>query len=94
LKHGLNRDRLKTAGYSPAYGARPLNRVITNELLNPLSRFIIEEAIRDGETARITVDHKANRLVVLPNHESVFRGDDMDLDDMADGEDIEIEEMD
>jgi ATP-dependent Clp protease ATP-binding subunit ClpB len=68
--------------------------VITNELLNPLSRYIIEESIRDGEDARVTVDHKANRLVVLPNHASSFKGDDMDLDEMADGADIEVEEMD
>ena len=61
---------LADAGISPVYGARPLARVIQNELLVPLSKMIINESIREGEVARITCDEKANRLVVLPNHKA------------------------
>lgn len=76
-------------------GARPLNRAIQNELLNPLSRLILSESIRDGEVARIEWDPKANRLVCLPNHEPMEVDDADDGDaDHTDGEDIEIEELD
>jgi ATP-dependent Clp protease ATP-binding subunit ClpB len=83
---------LASIGYSTTYGARPLNRAIQNELLNPLSVMILSDAVRDGETIRISFDGPRNRLVVIPNHEvNGIDGMDMDLD--AD-DDIEIEEMD
>lgn len=83
---------LADVGYNPAYGARPLNRTIQNELLNPLSRFIIEERIKDNETAHVTVDHKANRLVIHPNHPTAvnYDGDDVDMDDIDDLDDVNI----
>jgi len=36
-------------GYDPAYGARPLKRVIQNRLLTPLSRQILEGAFKEGD---------------------------------------------
>lgn len=36
----------QTVGYNPQYGARPLNRAIQTELLNPLAKMIIDESIR------------------------------------------------
>ncbi|GAA5896934.1 ATP-dependent Clp protease ATP-binding subunit [Sporobolomyces salmoneus] len=88
-------DFLASVGYHPAYGARPLNRAIQNELLHPLSKFIIDESIRDGETARIDFDPQANRLVVIPNHEPSIQYDQDSDEEMGDGEDgIEVEELD
>lgn len=83
---------LADIGYQPAYGARPLNRAITNELLNPLSRLIIQDQIRDGETARVTADTRANRLVIIPNHEPSVSMDEngMDVDDVIDEDDVRI----
>ncbi|GAA5864966.1 hypothetical protein JCM1840_005694 [Sporobolomyces johnsonii] len=86
-------DFLANIGYHPSYGARPLNRAIQNELLNPLSRYIIDESIRDGEVAKVEFDAKANRIVVIPNHEPSITLDDED-EDMASGSDIEVEEVD
>ncbi|KAL7421874.1 hypothetical protein Q5752_003645 [Cryptotrichosporon argae] len=85
---------LGQAGYSPTYGARPLARLIQTEILNPLSKLLLQGRVRDGEQARVTADIKRNRLVVLPNHEQdVTVPDDAEYDD--DDEDaIEIEEMD
>lgn len=80
---------LMSVGYSTNYGARPLNRAIQSELLNPLSVMLLSERIRDGETVRVRFDGPHNRLLIVPNHE----GNDMtgmDIDD----DDIEIEEMD
>ncbi|BGO94734.1 hypothetical protein NBRC10512_007319 [Rhodotorula toruloides] len=87
-------DFLGSIGYSPMFGARPLNRAIQTELLNPLSKMILDESLRDGETARIEFDDKRNRLVVVPNHEPSVRMDEDEDEDMSGGSDIEIEEVD
>ncbi len=44
---------LAEEGYDPAYGARPLKRVIQRSLQNPLAMLILEGRVRDGETVRI-----------------------------------------
>ena len=48
------RDHLVQEGYDPAYGARPLKRVIQRELETALARKILEGTIRDGQA--VTVD--------------------------------------
>lgn len=40
-------------GFDPAYGARPLKRVIQTELLNPLARLILEHKINPGDTVKV-----------------------------------------
>ncbi len=45
---------LGDAGYDPAYGARPLKRVIQRSLQNPLAERIIAGSLGDGETVRIS----------------------------------------
>lgn len=84
------KNYLASVGYSPAYGARPLNRAIQSELLNPLSIMLLSDRVRDGEMVRIRFDGPHNRLMILPNHEG--QGGEMDVDD--DDDDIQIEEMD
>ncbi len=41
-------------GYDPAYGARPLKRVIQKELQNPLSQLILSGKLREGEPVYVT----------------------------------------
>jgi ATP-dependent Clp protease ATP-binding subunit ClpA len=83
---------LAQAGYSPIYGARPLARVIQQELLNPLSKLILQGRIHDGEVARVTADMVKNRLVVMPNHDLDVQMVEEDETDMTSDED-EDEEM-
>lgn len=84
---------LVSIGYSTTYGARPLNRAIQSELLNPLSVLILSDRIRDGETVEVRFDGEHNRLAIVPNHEGTdLDGMDVDFDDLND--DIEVEEMD
>ncbi|MDP6787378.1 MAG: ATP-dependent chaperone ClpB [Rhodospirillales bacterium] len=45
---------LADAGYDPAYGARPLKRVIQRALQNPLAGLILEGKVLEGETIRVT----------------------------------------
>jgi len=46
-------DALADEGYDPAYGARPLKRVIQNRLANPLATEILKSG---SETGSIRVD--------------------------------------
>ena len=43
-------------GYDPAYGARPLKRVIQQRVENPVARRILEGGYPDGSTVRVDVD--------------------------------------
>jgi len=47
------RDRLARDGYDPAYGARPLKRLIQQEIENPLAKRILEGAFSPGETIAV-----------------------------------------
>ena len=44
---------LADAGYDPAYGARPLKRVIQRSLQNPLAGLILEGIVRDGDRVKV-----------------------------------------
>ncbi len=45
---------LANAGYDPAYGARPLKRVIQRHLQNPLAGLILDGSIGEGDTVRVS----------------------------------------
>jgi ATP-dependent Clp protease ATP-binding subunit ClpB len=48
------RDWLAEKGYDPAYGARPLKRVIQKSLQDPLAELILAGKIKDGETVAVS----------------------------------------
>ena len=48
------KKRLAVDGFDPAYGARPLKRLIQKEIENPLARMILEGKYESGDT--IVVD--------------------------------------
>ncbi len=48
------RDWLADKGYDPAYGARPLKRVIQKSVQDPLSELILSGQIKDGEKVSIS----------------------------------------
>lgn len=47
-------DKLGEAGYDPVYGARPLKRVIQQQLENPLAREILAGKYPSGSTVEVT----------------------------------------
>ncbi|MDA7922491.1 AAA family ATPase, partial [Verrucomicrobiales bacterium] len=49
-------DQLAAEGYDPAYGARPLKRVIQKRILDPLSLDLLEGKFIDGDTIHVTLD--------------------------------------
>ena len=48
------RDWLAEKGWDPAYGARPLKRVIQKSVQDPLAELILSGRIKDGEKVAIT----------------------------------------
>lgn len=57
------KEILATRGYNPAYGARPLKRVIRQDIENPLSKKILEGEFSEGDTV----------LVDLKNDDIIFK---------------------
>ena len=51
-------------GYDPVYGARPLKRLIQQEIETPMARQLVKGELRDGETA--IVDLKDQHIVIVP----------------------------
>ena len=87
-----SKNYLISVGYSPTYGARPLNRAIQSELLNPLSVLILSGQVLENEVVRVRFDGPNNRLIVFANHEGT--GVDMEVDESDLDTDVQIEEMD
>ena len=50
------REYLVRVGYVPAYGARPLKRVIQHEVETMLARMLLKGEVRDGQTVRVGFD--------------------------------------
>jgi ATP-dependent Clp protease ATP-binding subunit ClpB len=66
-KIGLELDRsaqewLATEGYDSTYGARPLKRVIQRSLQNPLAQLILEGAVKEGDTIRVSASADGLRI--------------------------------
>jgi ATP-dependent Clp protease ATP-binding subunit ClpB len=50
------RDWLAEKGWDPAYGARPLKRVIQKSVQDPLAEMILAGKVKDGETVKLSAD--------------------------------------
>jgi ATP-dependent Clp protease ATP-binding subunit ClpB len=48
------REWLADKGYDPAYGARPLKRVIQKELQDPLAALILSGRVKDGDAVKVS----------------------------------------
>lgn len=48
-------DYMSDAGYDPAYGARPIKRLMQRELVNQLAMAVLEGKVLRGSTVRVTV---------------------------------------
>ena len=59
---------LSEMGYDVRYGARPLKRVLTRQLLNPLSHLILEGAIHEGDTVHVLSRAEAEKRAKEANY--------------------------
>ena len=53
---------LAKEGYDPHFGARPLNRLIQNKILNPVASFIISNGVKKGDN--VFVSMKGEELLI------------------------------
>jgi ATP-dependent Clp protease ATP-binding subunit ClpB len=51
-------DHLATTGYDPVYGARPLKRLIQNEILDQIAMQIVEGKVKAGDKLKLSFDGK------------------------------------
>ena len=54
---------LAREGYDPAFGARPLKRVIQKELGDPLAMAILEGEFSEGDTVMVSTDGEGSLVV-------------------------------
>lgn len=59
------KDWLAERGYDPRFGARPLNRLITNEIGNGLADRIIRGELKMGETAGVQIKADGEGLEIV-----------------------------
>jgi ATP-dependent Clp protease ATP-binding subunit ClpB len=59
------REWLALRGYDPAFGARPLRRLVQREIGDRLARSLLEGDIRDGDRVRVDLEQRANNVVGL-----------------------------
>ncbi len=57
------REHLARIGYDPAFGARPLKRLIQKEIENPLALKILEGEFAEGDRVEADYDPKEDRIV-------------------------------
>jgi len=55
------KEHLAKKGYDPAFGARPLKRVIQTEILDPLALQIIKNKVKEGDIVKL--DYRQNKIV-------------------------------
>jgi ATP-dependent Clp protease ATP-binding subunit ClpB len=60
--------QLGDQGYDPIYGARPLKRVIQQNLQNPLAEKLLAGTIHDGETIKVGLDKDKNFTFTAQRH--------------------------
>jgi len=56
------REWLAETGYDPAYGARPLRRLVQKEIGDRLATALLAGDVRDGSTVVVDVDDEGGRL--------------------------------
>ncbi|KJK56170.1 ATP-dependent chaperone ClpB [Saccharothrix sp. ST-888] len=62
------RDWLALTGYDPAYGARPLRRLVQSAIGDQLARAILSGEVHDGDTVVVERDEAGDRLTVRSQH--------------------------
>ncbi|GAA1225868.1 ATP-dependent chaperone ClpB [Kitasatospora nipponensis] len=58
------RDWLSLTGYDPAYGARPLRRLVQAAIGDQLAKEILSGRVHDGQRVRVDLDEAGDRLTV------------------------------
>ena len=57
-------DALSLGGLDPAFGARPLRRLIQNKVVDGIANLIIDGKLSENDVVRVDVDNDGNNVVV------------------------------
>ncbi|MGZ5416788.1 MAG: ATP-dependent chaperone ClpB [Nocardioides sp.] len=57
---------LARTGFDPAYGARPLRRLVQTAIGDPLARLLLAGEVLDGSTVKVDVEASGEGLVLTP----------------------------
>ena len=80
---------LSERGYDPAFGARPLRRLIQSEIQDRLAMAILSGGVHDGDLVRVDVAADGSALVLTSSGPAAVAGDGADDDDVIEAELIE-----
>ena len=58
------REWLAITGYDPAYGARPLRRLVQKEIGDRLAKAVLGGRVRDGDSVTVDLDLTADTLTL------------------------------
>lgn len=64
------KKKLAMDGFTPKYGARPLNGVIRNQLRRPISRMLIGEELQKGDALHVILNKEEIEFKVTKNTET------------------------
>jgi ATP-dependent Clp protease ATP-binding subunit ClpC len=73
------KDFLAKKGYDPNYGARPLRRVIQDEIEDKLSEQILHGDFKSGDT--VEIDYQDEKITIKATASSLINGSDSDVID-------------
>ncbi len=80
---------LSERGYDPAFGARPLRRLIQSEIQDRLAMAILSGGVHDGDLVRVDVAADGSALVLTSSGPAAAAEDDADDDDVIEAELLE-----
>jgi ATP-dependent Clp protease ATP-binding subunit ClpB len=80
---------LAERGYDPAFGARPLRRLIQSEIQDRLAMAILAGGVRDGDTVRVDVAADGSSLVLTSAGPTASATPDASDDDVIEAEILE-----
>ncbi len=64
------KNYIAQTGYSPAYGARPLKRVLQKQILDPLALRLLEGEFVEGD--RIVIDQQEGRVIFIKGEKNEY----------------------
>jgi len=77
---------LSERGYDPVFGARPLRRLIQNEVQNRLASALLSGRVHDGDIVRVDVAADGSSLVLTSEGPAVPASPRTDADDVIEAE--------
>jgi ATP-dependent Clp protease ATP-binding subunit ClpB len=65
------RELIAARGYDPAFGARPLKRLIQREIQDPLAVKLLSGEIGEGDTVLVDAEEESMTITAVPTHDPV-----------------------